>query len=177
METINLFLFAVLNSFAIIGLWTACKPDMLLSFVGDKLHGLSSYMQKPLYLCPPCMASIWGSVWFAVLFALGLVNPFFYPLYILAVSGLNVVLKWFIEKNQSDYEYNEGENVILWFDRKDAPTYKKIEVETAQGERLIAIAKPHPVKKDGLSFYSCGSELEETFGMVISWKHLSQYNA
>lgn len=60
----------------IAGVWTAFKPGMILGDIGDWLEYYAKlllgkeggeYVCKPLFRCPPCMASIHGTyVWFAV---------------------------------------------------------------------------------------------------------------
>lgn len=53
-------------------------------------RNLPYLIAKPLYLCPPCMASIWGSlVWF---FVPGQVFCIGWPLFCLAVCGFTYLL-------------------------------------------------------------------------------------
>lgn len=53
--------------FIIVGIWTLFLEGMLLGWLGDFFHKtLPVFIQKPLYDCPPCMSSIWGTtIWFA----------------------------------------------------------------------------------------------------------------
>lgn len=72
-----------------IGIWNAFKPDMILGCLGriwDKR--LPEMLQKPLYSCPPCMASIYGS---ALWILAGGDLTFWLP-YVLALSGLNRIV-------------------------------------------------------------------------------------
>lgn len=56
-----------LASVIIIGIWVSFEPKMIFSFMADWFHKwLPVMLQKPLYDCPACMSSIWGSIiWFS----------------------------------------------------------------------------------------------------------------
>lgn len=52
--------------------------------------GIPVFLAKPLYACPPCMASIWGSiVWFFVGVDFFSVD---WPLFVFSVCGLTYIL-------------------------------------------------------------------------------------
>lgn len=68
------------------------EPGMLLHPLRRWLNArrISSYISKPLYGCPPCMASVWGSlVWF--FFGIDFLS-IQWPLFVLATSGLTYLL-------------------------------------------------------------------------------------
>lgn len=79
----------VISSLFIIGLHVAMWEGMILYRVRlflDKLTESARIVRKPLYGCPPCMASVWGTVlWFA--FGHGI--EWKWLLFVVAVSGLN----------------------------------------------------------------------------------------
>lgn len=78
---------------------TPTKEKELLWFIrfyGNKY--LPIYIQKPLYSCPMCMASIWGSVfyWGSVLNTEQVINSLIlikWLAVVVAISGLNRVIK------------------------------------------------------------------------------------
>lgn len=60
---------------------------------------IPKWLQKPLYACPTCMASIWGTVgYFVGVIALQDVLPLswaviaFWPVYVVCLAGLNSVI-------------------------------------------------------------------------------------
>jgi|LakMenEpi03Aug12_release.lakeMendotaPanAssembly.Ray.scaffolds.fasta_scaffold27346_10 hypothetical protein len=75
----------VLNSLVIIGVHLLTRVGMLLyPFVNDDWH---EYIRKPLYDCPPCMASVWGIAgWFYFAPDVNII------IYLLALCGLNGLL-------------------------------------------------------------------------------------
>ncbi len=53
-------------SLIIIGVWNLFSPGMLLGKFGDWLLEHAPFVGKPLGLCPPCCASVYGTaVWFS----------------------------------------------------------------------------------------------------------------
>ena len=76
----------ILNSVFIIGLWTVCKEGMLLGWVRDL--DIPEMLQKPLFLCPPCMASVWGTLgWLVSDVSLLMWFP-----YVVILAGLNAII-------------------------------------------------------------------------------------
>lgn len=69
-----------------VGWWNAFKPGMIMGWLGKIWdRRLPEELQKPLYSCPPCLASTVGTgVWF---FFGG--DLTFWPAFVLALSGLN----------------------------------------------------------------------------------------
>lgn len=51
----------------IIGVWTACGKGMILGWLADASEeSFPEWVNKPLFLCPPCMSSFWGTlIWIA----------------------------------------------------------------------------------------------------------------
>lgn len=67
------------------------KPKLWLDeFWGDWL------IRKPLYACPACMPSIWGSVyyWIAAVDKIGPTEFFYWPVFVLATCGVTWVLMY-----------------------------------------------------------------------------------
>lgn len=85
MLTISVFLALALNSLVIMGVHVLTRVGMLLNpFVNDEW---SDYIRKPLYDCPPCMASIWGIAgWLYLIPESNII------VYLLALCGLNGLL-------------------------------------------------------------------------------------
>jgi len=90
-ELIFLLVLVFFNSLFIIGLNVVTEEGYILGFIevlGNKY--LPEWLQKPLYGCPPCMASIHSIYyWFFVDFTP--INLLIYPGYILALAGLNAI--------------------------------------------------------------------------------------
>ena len=82
----------IISSLCIIGLHVAMWEGMILYRVRlflDKLTESARIVRKPLYGCPPCMASLWGSV---IWFALGNSMEWRLVLFVNAVAGLNYII-------------------------------------------------------------------------------------
>lgn len=72
--TLDFWLTLAFGVLWIAGVWTAFRPGMLLGNIADTIeaglkawfgHEQGEYITKPLFRCPPCMASLHGSyVWF-----------------------------------------------------------------------------------------------------------------
>ncbi len=78
-------LLLLVGSLIIIGIWNAFSPGMILGWLGSIWdRRLPDAISKPLYACPPCMASVHGTwVWFLAGGDLTMWVPF-----VLALSGL-----------------------------------------------------------------------------------------
>ena len=62
--TADFYIRLALAALVIVGIWNAFAPDMILGKVGNWLEK-HPWIGKPMGLCPPCMASIWGTmIWF-----------------------------------------------------------------------------------------------------------------
>jgi len=74
----------------IVGVWTLFGDGMLLGWLGDIWDKrLPKVLQKPIYACPPCMSSVWGSAtWF---FLDGGIEPL-WPVFCLALCGILKIL-------------------------------------------------------------------------------------
>jgi len=72
-----------------VGWWNAFKPGMIMGWLGKIWdRRLPEELQKPLYSCPPCLASTVGS---AMWFVLGGSAELWFP-FVLALSGLNRIV-------------------------------------------------------------------------------------
>jgi hypothetical protein len=90
---IDLILLLIVNCLSIIGIYTSTREGMLLDFIPKYIKVL----KKPLYDCPPCMASI-HSTYVFVPFVLSYgVSLWWYPVYVLALCGLNKIVITLIE--------------------------------------------------------------------------------
>lgn len=59
------YLRMLLAALVIVGVWNLFGKGELLGFAGNWLEKHAPYWGKPLGLCPPCMASVYGAaVWF-----------------------------------------------------------------------------------------------------------------
>ena len=79
----------VVASLIIFGIWGAFGPKMIFGWLGDILEKrVPDALNKPIWSCPPCMASVWGSIyWFSVGGRVEWVLPF-----VLALSGFNRIV-------------------------------------------------------------------------------------
>jgi len=87
----------IITSLVIFGVYNSTKSEMILHKPKTKLMGLVIFnssptiwhpIEKVLFTCPPCMASLYGTVAFI---CFGLPIILFIP-FIFAVSGLNYIL-------------------------------------------------------------------------------------
>ena len=103
---VDLLLHVLFNSLICLALFVLYTPDMLLSFVGDKLDGwkiLSETRQgnfwrrtristrKPLGACLTCMASIYGTAYWLIFMQSTFVWYLIFP-YLLALTAANFIL-------------------------------------------------------------------------------------
>lgn len=77
----------VINSLVCLGIHVLTRVDMLLWPLIQHTERWSDYIKKPLFDCPPCMASIWGAIGY-IYFAPD-INAI--P-YLLALCGFNALL-------------------------------------------------------------------------------------
>lgn len=85
----DLLLHLVVASLIIFGIWNAFGPKMIFGWLGDIWEKrLPDALNKPLWACPPCMASVWGTAyWFFVGGRIEWWIPF-----VLALSGFNRII-------------------------------------------------------------------------------------
>lgn len=90
------FLFAGLNILWIVGCWNAALPGQILDPIATWMYGdgravppikgnAPDWISKPLFLCPMCMASVHGTLWWFV-FNMG--SVWFWPVYVVCLSGV-----------------------------------------------------------------------------------------
>lgn len=77
---LRLFLAALI----VIGVWNAFGKGMIFGWLGDWFEAhVNEHLLKPIFLCPCCMASVWGSlVWF-----LTGGDLYYWPFFVIALSG------------------------------------------------------------------------------------------
>lgn len=89
-----------LGALVIVGVHTLFLKEMLLEWLGELLARRLPYvLLKPLFECPPCMASIWGTmIWFGT----GGQIDRFWPIYCLALCGLLklISIEWLNRRNE-----------------------------------------------------------------------------
>lgn len=79
-----------------VGFHAVTGEGMLLEFVVKPLKKAPYWIKKPVYSCPPCMSSFWGTLYFVgysltgPAFQIGLISMWI--LFIFCVAGLNAVL-------------------------------------------------------------------------------------
>lgn len=81
-----------INLFLIVGIWKLFQKDMLLGPIGDWLfNALGKRWSKPVFDCPPCMASVWGTAFFFVSRLQELLPWWAWPIHCLALCGLTTL--------------------------------------------------------------------------------------
>ena len=85
LSLIKLGLFLVGNALFIFGLSKLLSEKMIFGRIGAYVQSkIGETASKPLFACPPCMASVWGSAWFAIFIGEWLILP----LYLILLVGL-----------------------------------------------------------------------------------------
>ena len=100
MIAILILITLLINAFAIVGFHLATEKGMILHFIREWCVMLPESIQKPLYDCPTCMASLHSIyVYWLAYFILNDTQyiPFqwafmVYPVYILALAGLATIV-------------------------------------------------------------------------------------
>jgi hypothetical protein len=78
-----------INSFICFGIYKAFDHGMIFGKIGDWMNTRHRTISKPLFTCPICMASVWGSAYFLLLADSWL---WMWPVHVLALAGLNRLL-------------------------------------------------------------------------------------
>jgi hypothetical protein len=86
--------FILINSLVIWGIFAATRDGMIFNLESLPLPNWLSY---PLYECPVCMSSVWGSVGFYMMGD----NIWLMPIWILAIAGLNYLILMLILNENS----------------------------------------------------------------------------
>lgn len=85
-------LVVMLSSLWCLGVNSLFQEDMILERLATKLdEKLPLWVNKPLWRCPPCMASVHGSAAF-FLFLYGDFGLLFWPCLIVCLAGINYVI-------------------------------------------------------------------------------------
>lgn len=89
MTTPDFWLRLAFASLLIFGIWALFETGMILGWLGDALwKRWPEAFSKPIFACPPCMSSVWGTgVWF-----LTGGDVFWWPYFCIALCGLNRIL-------------------------------------------------------------------------------------
>lgn len=85
-----------LGALVIVGVWNAFSAGMIFGWLRAKMRSWPKAFLMPLFDCPMCMASVWGSiVWFATDGTLDR----WWLIYVVALSGLCklVSIQWLNE--------------------------------------------------------------------------------
>lgn len=84
----QLFLVLAINSLICLGVHVVTRDGMLFGHVADYIrHYIGEFPSKPLFDCPPCMASVWGIIgWFYFIPDIALIP------YILTLCGVNALV-------------------------------------------------------------------------------------
>lgn len=96
----------ILTSLQILFVWVAMQPGGVLHWLQQILGAglrllpiqVEMWLHKPLFYCLTCMASVWGLVFTADLFAFS----WHYACLLMAVSGLNYIIEFSINVFNSD---------------------------------------------------------------------------
>jgi hypothetical protein len=88
MQPMPLYLAIVLNSLACLGVQCLTREGMLMYKVADYISSkVGEFICKPLFDCPPCMASVWGLLgWFYLEPGLAILP------YMLVLCGVNALI-------------------------------------------------------------------------------------
>ncbi len=96
MISVETFQYLVFNSLFIIGLHKITREGMLLEKAGTwAVKILGEFWSKPVTECPPCMASVWGLLFYFIFVQGGVV---LLPFYLLTLVGLNYLLMHTLDK-------------------------------------------------------------------------------
>jgi hypothetical protein len=72
------------------------EQSKVLGFIHFYLRkGISEHWMQPLLSCPVCMASVWGSVFYLSFTPFSIEKFAIWPVYVVALAGLNRLLKGF----------------------------------------------------------------------------------
>ena len=91
---ITIFEYMILNCLAVIGFHYAAQEGMILGFI--RTINFSKWIAMPLYDCPTCMASIHSFYIFIPLNLFFDVPLILWPVYVLALAGMNTMVDAFI---------------------------------------------------------------------------------
>ena len=90
----------LINSLIIFGIFAVTEEKSLLGFVqmwGTKynLYGQhSKFWSKPLFNCPPCMASVWGTLGFAYTG----IGWQYWIVWVVSLAGFNYIVNKLLDK-------------------------------------------------------------------------------
>jgi hypothetical protein len=94
-----------INLFLIVGIWKLFQKDMLLGPAGDWMYSkLGEYRSKPVFTCPSCMASCWGTVFFFCSRLYELLPWWTWPLHCITLCGVATFAMFFDNLQNLDNE-------------------------------------------------------------------------
>jgi hypothetical protein len=104
---LELLVLLIFNSLLIVGIYSITQDGMIFHFA-RKLFIKSSdddfdeeyyvpWLFKPLIGCPTCMSSVHSTYFYWFFQEWTLQNLYIYPLYVLALAGLNALLHKYLE--------------------------------------------------------------------------------
>ena len=84
-ELLKIGLFLCGNALFIFGLSKLFDENMIFGGIAQRIKAaIGETWSKPLFLCPPCMSSVWGTAWFALFVGEWLIIP----IYLILLVGL-----------------------------------------------------------------------------------------
>lgn len=84
-ELLTIGLYLVGNALLIFGVSKLFDENMIFGFVVPRMKAaIGETWSKPLFLCPPCMSSVWGTLWFALFVGQWILLP----VYLILLVGL-----------------------------------------------------------------------------------------
>lgn len=87
----------IFNILMIWGVYAATRSDAIFDLEKFKLNEFNEkWIARPLYNCPYCMASFWGSIGFFVFHPETDLGIYFLPFWILSIAGSNYLILLFL---------------------------------------------------------------------------------
>lgn len=93
---INILVIFFINILVIYGVYAAFSEGMILYPLKVKLNAWIGKRAKPIYSCPICMSSVWGTIGFIFLNHFYGVEWWYLPVYVLALAGAIFLIIQFI---------------------------------------------------------------------------------
>jgi hypothetical protein len=91
-EAMTFLVIALVNAFIINGIHLSTYEGMINAWIPRLLKNTPEWVQKPLYDCPTCMASVHSTYIFWAAYPFTLESLILYPFYILALAAMATVI-------------------------------------------------------------------------------------
>ena len=92
LTAVSVAILLVLTSLWTLGVTSLFQEGMILERLGQLMdETLPAWMNKPFWRCPPCMASIHGSISYLT-FLSGDYGLLCWPVFVICLAGLNYVI-------------------------------------------------------------------------------------